>query len=39
MSNRRDAHDPSVREDADTSPAKLGRSMKLARPNRRKPAP
>ena len=26
MSHSRDAHDPSVREDADPSPAKLGRN-------------
>ena len=30
MSNSTDAHDPSVGEDADTSPASLGRSAKSA---------
>ena len=30
MSHNRDAHDPSVRDYADTSPAKLGRRMKNA---------
>jgi hypothetical protein len=28
MGTTTDTHDPSVREDADTSPAKLGRRMK-----------